>query len=278
MAYFLLLAVLSLHYIIIPTSALLVQTNAASATVCLQMVDATSVNTAPNRDAIEENGLDNFIEGSTVDVNSLDTSEIKCRLLDLLPRMTGSSAEFSEVETLINTLEDRHRPVLTLDFLNLAMAGEWQLLFSTSLSSRPRQNFRITEMFQRVESVFMNSLQGTVANEVSWELAENENSFDASGSFTVVCDYEINRGARLELKLQDSILNLAKGSSLPNDFENLIGLLNRAMPKELFDPSDHAVDTSYLDGDMRITRMTGPRFEGVRDIFIRKGSMDTDYE
>jgi len=278
MAYFLLLAVLSLHYIIIPTSALLVQTNAASATVSLQMADATSLNTASNRDVIEENGLDNFIEGNTVDVNSLDTSEIKGRLLYLLPRMTGSSADFREVETLINTLEDRHRPVLTLDFLNLAMAGEWQLLFSTSLSSRPRQNFRITEMFQRVESVFMNSLQGTVANEVSWELAENENSFDASGSFTVVCDYEINRGARLELKLQDSILNLAKGSSLPNDFENLIGLLNRAMPKELFDPSDHAVDTTYLDGDMRITRMTGPRFEGVRDIFIRKGSMDTDYE
>jgi len=277
MAYFLLFTISLLHNII-PTSALLVQTNAASATVCLQMADATSVNTAPNRDAIEENGLDNFIEGSTVDVNSLDTSEIKCRLLDLLPRMTGSSAEFREVETLINTLEDRHRPVLTLDFLNLAMAGEWQLLFSTSLSSRPKQNFRITEMFQRVESVFMNSLQGTVANEVSWELAENGNSFDASGTFTVVCDYEINRGARLELKLQESILKLAKGSSLPDDFENLIGLLNRAMPKELFDPSDHAVDTSYLDGDMRITRMTGPRFEGVRDIFIRKGSMDTDYE
>jgi len=274
MAYLLLLTISLLH--ILPTSALLVRTTAASATVCLQMANATSVNTASNRDVIEENGLDNFIEDSILDVNSLDTSEIKGRLLDLLPRITGSSAEFRQVETLVNTLEDRHKPVLTLDFLNLAMAGEWQLLFSTSLSSRPRQNFRITEMFQRVESVLMNSLQGTVANEVSWELAENGNSFDASGSFTVVCDYEINRGARLELNLQDSILKLAKGSSLPDDIENLIGLLNRAMPKELFDPSDHAVDTTYLDGDIRITRMTGPRFEGVRDIFIRKGSMDTD--
>lgn len=129
-------------------------------------------------------------------------------------------------------------------------------------------------MFQRVESASMNSPKGTVSNEVSWQLAENGVSFDALGSFTVVCSYEINRGARLELNLKDSILKLGKGSSLPEDIESLIGLMNRAMPKELFDPSDHAMDTTYLDGDMRITRMTGPRFEGVRDIFVRKGSME----
>eukprot|EP00526_Cylindrotheca_closterium_P015781 CAMPEP_0113628820 /NCGR_PEP_ID=MMETSP0017_2-20120614/14942_1 /TAXON_ID=2856 /ORGANISM="Cylindrotheca closterium" /LENGTH=273 /DNA_ID=CAMNT_0000539157 /DNA_START=98 /DNA_END=919 /DNA_ORIENTATION=- /assembly_acc=CAM_ASM_000147 len=273
MAYFLLLTA---SFIVSRTSALLVPTNPTSATVCLQMADATSVNTADNRDIIQDSELDDFVEESTLDVNSLDTLEVKKRLLEVLPRMTGSSTEFREVETLVNTLEDRHKPVLTLDFLNLAMAGEWQLLFSTSLSSRPRQNFRITEMFQRVESVSMNSQNGTVANEVSWELAENGISFDASGLFTVVCDYEIKRGSRLELNLQDSILKLAKGSALPEDIESLIGLMNRAMPKELFDPSDHAVDTTYLDGDLRITRMTGPRFEGVRDIFIRRGSMEID--
>ena len=129
-------------------------------------------------------------------------------------------------------------------------------------------------MFQRVESQSINSQKGTVSNEVFWKHSDNGISFDASGSFTVVCSYEINRGARLELNLQDSILKLAKGSALPDDIESIIGLMNRAMPKELFDPSDHAMDTTYLDGDMRITRMTGPRFEGVRDIFVRKGSME----
>lgn len=130
-----------------------------------------------------------------------------------------------------------------------------------------------SEMFQRVESISINSQKGTVSNEVSWEYAEDGILFDVSGSFTVVCGYEINRGARLELTLQDSILKLARGSTVPEDIESLIGLMNRAMPKELFDPSNHAVDTTYLDGDMRITRMTGPRFEGVRDIFVRRGSI-----
>lgn len=129
-------------------------------------------------------------------------------------------------------------------------------------------------MFQRVESKSATSFDGTVSTEVAWELANDGFNFDARGSFTVISKYQINQGARLILELEESVLKLSKGSELPKDVEALVGLLNRAMPKELFDPSDHAMDTTYLDGDLRITRMTGPRFEGVRDIFIRRGSME----
>lgn len=78
-----------------------------------------------------------------IEVDLLDTTQIKSRLLDLLPRMTGSSAEFKDVETLVNALEARYAPVQTLDFLNLAMSGDWQLLFSTNLSGGPKTNFRL---------------------------------------------------------------------------------------------------------------------------------------
>ena len=74
--------------------------------------------------------------------------------------------------------------------------------------------------------------------------------------------------------LDDHVLNLAKGSKVPKDVPALVGMLHRAMPKELFDPSEHAMDTTYLDGDLRIVRMAGPRLEGVRDIYIRKGSIE----
>jgi hypothetical protein len=135
-------------------------------------------------------------------------------------------------------------------------------------------SFCISEMFQRVESKSATSFDGTVTNEVAWELAEDGFTFDARGSFAVLSKYEINQGSRLNLQLEDRTLKLSKGSALPKDIENLVGLINRAMPKELFDPNDHAMDTTYLDGDFRITRMTGTRFEGVRDIFVRRGSME----
>lgn len=201
------------------------------------------------------------------DLDTLDTMEIKRRLLDLLPRMTGKAEEFKAVETYVNSLEDRYTPVQTLDFLNLCVSGEWQILFSTNLAAGPRPNFRIREMFQRVEA---NSLEGTLDNEVTWDLAEDGSTFDASGTFTIKCSYKINQGARMEMDLEDHVLKLATGSIVPKDVQSLVGLLHQSMPKELFDPNDHGIDTTYLDGDLRIVRMTGPRFEGVRDIFIRR--------
>ena len=78
--------------------------------------------------------------------------------------------------------------------------------------------------------------------------------------------------------VDDHVLELAKGSKVPQDVKGVVGALSRAVPNELFDPSEHAVDTTYLDGDLRIVRMTGPKFEGVRDIFIREGSMEINPE
>lgn len=51
------------------------------------------------------------------------------------------------------------------------------------------------------------------------------------------------------------------------------GLLHRAIPKEMFDPNGHAMDTTYLDADIRIVRLTGPSHEGCRNIFMRQGSL-----
>ena len=76
--------------------------------------------------------------------------------------------------------------------------------------------------------------------------------------------------------LQDHVLKPSRGSKIPKDVQGLVGRLHRAMPKEMFDPQDHAIDTTYLDADLRIVRMTGPRLEGVRDIFIRSGAFEID--
>jgi hypothetical protein len=202
--------------------------------------------------------------------------EIKQRLLDLIPRMMGSDEDFRKVEAYVNALEERFTPVQTLQFFNMATAGEWQLLFSTNLSGRPRPNFRLRELFQKIEAENFN---GTIWNQATWDRMDGgehgtTKTFDASGTFTIKCKYTINQGARMVMDLEDHVLELARGSVVPKDVEGLVGLLHRAIPKEMFDPSDHAMDTTYLDGDLRIIRITGPRLEGVRDIFIRRGSME----
>ena len=74
------------------------------------------------------------------------------------------------------------------------------------------------------------------------------------------------------LSLDNHIMRPQAGTPIPRDLPGLVGLIHRAMPKEMFDPAEHAADTTYIDGDFRIVRYTGPRLEGVRDIFVRKGT------
>lgn len=206
-------------------------------------------------------------------ISKLNLMEIREQLLDLLPRMTGKDEEFRQVEALVNALEARYHSAQTLSFLNLAMQGEWQLLFSTNLSGTPNPSkFRLRELFQRIDC---KNLEGQLTNEATWDLAEAADAnFEATGSFVVKCSYQINQGARMVLDLDDHLLQPSKGSAIPQDVQGLVGLLHRSMPKEMFDPSDHAIDTTYLDGDLRIVRYTGPRLEGVRDIFIRRGALE----
>ena len=113
-----------------------------------------------------------------------------------------------------------------------------------------------------------------MTNIALWDFAEDGVTFDATGTFSVKCSYSIHQGARMSMKVDDHIIEPFRNSKIPKDVPSLVGLLHRAMPTELFDPNDHAMDTTYLDGDVRIIRMTGTQFEGVRDIFIRRDSID----
>jgi hypothetical protein len=73
------------------------------------------------------------------DLSTLSIFEVKDRLLHLLPRMKGGNEEFKLVETYVNVLEDKYSPPQTLDFLNLAMGGDWQLVRIT----RKKNVFRV---------------------------------------------------------------------------------------------------------------------------------------
>lgn len=65
-------------------------------------------------------------------VAKLSPTEVKSRLLELLPSMMGTDSEFRLVESYVNALEDAYVPAQTIDFLNLCMAGEWQLVRLTN--------------------------------------------------------------------------------------------------------------------------------------------------
>lgn len=97
-------------------------------------------------------------------IMKMNPTQIKEKILDLLPRMTGTSEEFRLVEDYINALEDKFIPPQTLDFLNLAMVGEWQFLFTSNQLGRPSPKLRLTELIQKVE---VDGFDGKLTNKVS---------------------------------------------------------------------------------------------------------------
>jgi len=202
---------------------------------------------------------------------SLPVIETKNKLISFITSMSGTKDDFQVVEDLVNSLESEYKPPQTLSFLNLMMEGDWQLLFSTNLLSPPNPaRFRLREVLQKIRC---DNLKGKVSNVVTWDLSETSDAnFLSFGSFEVLCSYTINQGARMVLSLDNHIMRPQAGTPIPRDLPGLVGLIHRAMPKEMFDPAEHAADTTYIDGDFRIVRYTGPRLEGVRDIFVRKGT------
>lgn len=206
-----------------------------------------------------------------ISIYAVTAAEAKNALVDLIPRMIGSDEEYRAVESYVNLLEDEYSPVQTIDFLNLAMSGEWQLLFSTNLMGQPNRRLRLQELVQKIDA---DGFRGTMTNSARWDYAQDGATFDAAGQFNVKCSYAINQGARMVVDLEEHEVRPARGSKIPRDVPELVGLIRRAIPKEVFDPNGHAMDTTYLDANLRIVRLTGPNHEGVRNIFTRKGSLE----
>jgi hypothetical protein len=211
-------------------------------------------------------------DDATATETNLTAEEAKQALIDLIPRMTGNEEEYRAVESYVNLLEKKYSPVQTIGFLNLAMSGEWQLLFSTNLTGKPNRKLRLRELVQKIEA---DGFGGSLTNSAQWDYADNEEgTFDSNGNFNIKCSYKINQGSRMVIDLDAHELRPAKGPGIPSDVPAMVALLNRAIPKEMFDPDNHAMDTTYLDADLRIARLTGPKYEGVRNIFFRKGQLE----
>jgi hypothetical protein len=110
-------------------------------------------------------------KSSAYKIESLSTVECKSKLLSLLLKQRGENFDLLEIETLINTLEKRYTPILTLEFYNMAMCGIWTLLFSTNIitSKTHKRGIRLSSEFrQKIQPV---GHKGNMTNSVQWELA-----------------------------------------------------------------------------------------------------------
>jgi hypothetical protein len=106
---------------------------------------------------------------------SKSTQDLKIQLLDTVVAMAQLNPTHFKftVETSINLLEEKYVSPLTLDFLNMILAGEWVFLFSTNYpQSRIHRQMRIQEISSTVQT---QDLKGHVLHRVRLDSKNNVN-------------------------------------------------------------------------------------------------------
>jgi hypothetical protein len=179
----------------------------------------------------------------------------------------GSTLPF-RVDYLIKVLEDGFIPPQTVAFFNLIVGGEWELLYSNVLTPRKDDQllFRIEQEIQPNSATDqLNS--GQLINRILWNVTQQ--GAVATGELLVKTEYVLNSRGGLDVSLREHIL-LPK--ELPKDPEELIMSIQRSIPFEFFDPDQAMMINTYLDPALRITKVTGPIFRNVVNIFAKKST------
>eukprot|EP00189_Rhodosorus_marinus_P004568 CAMPEP_0113968012 /NCGR_PEP_ID=MMETSP0011_2-20120614/9265_1 /TAXON_ID=101924 /ORGANISM="Rhodosorus marinus" /LENGTH=295 /DNA_ID=CAMNT_0000980991 /DNA_START=155 /DNA_END=1043 /DNA_ORIENTATION=- /assembly_acc=CAM_ASM_000156 len=209
------------------------------------------------------NGLPNPVEEleleSSKEVSSLESVDrAKSQLRRLLPYVINLDRQRAKVEKLIKFLEQQGTTPLTNDFTEMGLSGRWNLLYTTTTLGTPSTGLRL----RKVEQEFDIEAK-KIRNHVLWSFLDE----DCHGQFTIIINYQMVGSGRLHLKVEDYILK--PQNKIPKDPVLLSENLQRALPREFFDPDNSWLDVTYIDPNFRIARYMGKRYAGVRNILDR---------
>ncbi len=176
---------------------------------------------------------------------------------------TFSYEENNKFESIIKILESKFKPILTTQFLNFALSGEWNLLYSNITTKNDYSNleFNIT---QKLIPTSFDSINGSIVNKIAWRLKSSSDIL-GTGDLIVKSDYTITPKGNLEVILNEHILLPV---IVPDDLEALVSLIQRSVPFEIFDPDDTTFYNTYISPELRITRVVGSKWSKV-NVFVK---------
>lgn len=223
------------------------------------------------------------------EVRSLDdaAAELKHLVVDRRKELADSDFLKCRIEYLVKVLKQKYVPSFTVEFMNLAMSGDWSHQYSNVLLRRADAslNYRIVQKIVPEDSKIgegdgkgaerlletNNRAIGKVINQVRWSVVDNQDQLNI-GELAVHANYTINSKGSLGLCLQDHVMNVEK---LTLDPTELVMAIQKSIPFQFFDPTNSMTQNVYIDPDMRIAETMGPIFAGVYDIFVRDDGVPT---
>ncbi|CAM9201080.1 unnamed protein product [Choristocarpus tenellus] len=192
--------------------------------------------------------------------------DAKHDLLHLIPRITDLSKQRYRMEYLIQILEESYSPILTSDFFNFGTQGDWHFAFPNARLMLKNKPVKIKKLLQRIEPDGETDEQGRLTNFVRWEKADE----GCDGMLEVGCDYKLDNQGLMLVEVTGHRLLPEK---MPDDPQDLVMQLQQGMPPEVFAPNKNGFATIYLDADIRIILVDGPRYQKKVNVFVRDSAV-----
>ncbi|EKX33765.1 hypothetical protein GUITHDRAFT_120030 [Guillardia theta CCMP2712] len=194
------------------------------------------------------------------------------RLLTHIREGTSDEESRTMIRKCIAELEQQQIFPFDVNFFNFAVSGDWQLLYSTSRLLSPDTNLKVRDIRSRIDGGARE-----LVHQARWEYREDvtgqAEELRTRGLFEVKCSYNMSEApsvpTRMIISVEELRLTPEPLNRPPKNPEALVGALQRALPKEFFDPDEALMDTTYLDPQVRLVCYLGKRFAGVRHVYCR---------
>lgn len=199
-----------------------------------------------------------------------DAETAKVRLLKVLSSLINLDSQHGKVEQLILELESLNAKPVTDTFTEMALAGEWKLIFS-SMTTKTDGSIRIRKIGQKIDPE-----KKKLINEVLWSFPSVDGTGNIDAYLWAECDYKFVAPGRLQVETPSHSVKIVetedgKKQTLPDDMQKVITALRSALPIDFFEPQG-LLDVSYIEPNFRLGRFVGKRLAGVRNVFVREGT------
>jgi hypothetical protein len=141
-----------------------------------------------------------------------------------------------KLHKLLGALESTYQQIATMEFFNLVHEGDWELQYCNA--------FPFSNEFAIYQIIQTNATKGAITNQIK---CKEGSSLDVSAS------YSLTESGSMSITLLEHILRL-EGTSAENA-EVLLESIQGNIPFEFFDPDKLFFSSSYVDTELRITRI-----------------------
>ena len=172
-------------------------------------------------------------------------------ILEILRTKVDSLDIHFRLEYLVKVLERTHTPIQTIPFLNHAIAGKWNKVYTNVISPRAVSSLKC-DVQQIVQYNSSKLDEGWLTEQLSWCLVPTDNGKGSPGGsssqcdtaieglFEVRCSYSVNSRGQLSVCVEEHCLR--PNGRLPDNVEAFVLDLQRTVPFESFDPDGTIID------------------------------------